>query len=147
MRRKYALVLMLYSGKILLGRKRSKRKSRTGTLPWVVPGGTIEEGETPEHCAQREAREETDKDIPPERFEFRGVAIDEARESEYHVFIVALSRNEFREKPPPYREFTELRWFDQVDLPWEEMLPEHEEWLPRMLFTDTPLYFSVNHKT
>ena len=144
--RKYALVLMPYSGKILLGRKRSKRKSGNDTAPWVVPGGTINKGESALRAAQRETFEETRKDLPRNRFRFRGIVRNEAEEQEYHIFWAPLSRDEYREKPPPYREFEELRWFDQDALPWEEMLPEHEEWLGRMMQTKTPLYFSVNHK-
>ena len=142
--RKYALVLMLYNGQILLGRKRSQYKSRSGTAPWVVPGGTINRGEAPLHAAQRETREETGKGIPRKRFRKCGVVTDEGCGKEFHIFTVPLSRHEYREHPPPHREFTELRWFDQISLPWEEMLPEHEEWLPRMLFTKQPLDFSIH---
>jgi 8-oxo-dGTP diphosphatase len=39
---------------------------------WGVPGGVVEEGETPDECVQREVREEIGLDVP----EFRLLAVD-----------------------------------------------------------------------
>jgi 8-oxo-dGTP diphosphatase len=48
-------VFVKRNGRILVG----MRKGAPGTNTWALPGGRLEPGETPVHCAAREVREET----------------------------------------------------------------------------------------
>ena len=57
---------------------------------WVIPGGGIEDGETPEACIAREMKEETNLDVEIGRL--LGVYSDPKRDPRFHtasvVFIV-----------------------------------------------------------
>lgn len=52
------------TNQILLG----KRKSEHGANTWALPGGKLEFGETPQHCAARELYEESGIKIPENKF-------------------------------------------------------------------------------
>ena len=52
-----AIAIIEKDGNILIGR-RKRGKCHTGV--WEFPGGTVENGETHEHCLVRELREEFD---------------------------------------------------------------------------------------
>jgi ADP-ribose pyrophosphatase YjhB (NUDIX family) len=60
-----AQVVLLEAGRILLAR----HQRRNGSY-WVLPGGAVEPGETPEEAAVREVREETGLEIHLERLLF-----------------------------------------------------------------------------
>ena len=105
----------------------------------MLPGGGLWANENPLKSAQRELKEETGKDIPADRFEEAGTVLDKSDDRIYHVFRVILLQSEYREQVPPHREFEEFRWVAPQRIPWDEMLPEHREWLPQMLFTPKPL--------
>jgi len=79
-------VLVLRDHRILLG----KRRNAHGAGEWSPPGGHLEFGETPEHCALREVREETGLTI--EHARLGGVTNDIFPSEQKHyvtLFIIA----------------------------------------------------------
>lgn len=69
-KKRYAGVAVKHEGKILFCKRNSK-----GAYPgiWSIPGGTMEEGESPEHTAKREFYEEMGVDIDGESLNFIGM--------------------------------------------------------------------------
>lgn len=63
--RDVAAAVLIRDGKILIA-QRPKGDILAGY--WEFPGGTVEQGETPESCLKREFREEFDLDITIESF-------------------------------------------------------------------------------
>lgn len=57
-----AAAVIVHDGKVLL----VKRRIAEGKLSWQFPAGAIEEGESPEAAAAREAHEETGISVEPE---------------------------------------------------------------------------------
>lgn len=57
--KKISLAIIQYDGYLLLGQVRQERLREFGDLPYIFPGGKVEEGESEADAAVREAREET----------------------------------------------------------------------------------------
>eukprot|EP00996_Jenningsia_fusiforme_P002114 NODE_2957_length_1080_cov_17.214355_g2712_i0.p1 GENE.NODE_2957_length_1080_cov_17.214355_g2712_i0~~NODE_2957_length_1080_cov_17.214355_g2712_i0.p1 ORF type:complete len:186 (-),score=22.96 NODE_2957_length_1080_cov_17.214355_g2712_i0:404-961(-) len=75
-----------HPGCILLG----QRLGSTGSGRWALPGGHLEFGETLEHCAIREVKEETLLDITNSRFGTLSNSIDRCNRYHYLTpFVVA----------------------------------------------------------
>jgi mutator protein MutT len=62
-RKRVSVALIEQSGKILVARR--KEGAFLGNY-WELPGGGMQDGESPEECVVREVREETGLDVRPE---------------------------------------------------------------------------------
>jgi len=81
--RQAAGAIIMHKDQILLLRRSTKETSKHGM--WELPGGKLEDGETPEQAATIEAKEESGLDI-----EIKGKAgahADHGKEKVYHAFL------------------------------------------------------------
>ena len=94
---------------------------------WNGIGGFAEEGETLEEAVVREAKEETyiefDKNSLKKVAELNGAI-------QLNVFLTDKWRGELKIKDPSLKE---LKWFPINDLPYSQMHPGTENWLPKVL--------------
>jgi 8-oxo-dGTP diphosphatase len=100
-----------------------KRKNVHGTGSWSTPGGHLEFGESPEECAIREAKEETDVDITAVKF--RAVTND-VFEAEGKHAITLWMEGEYlsgEAKINAAYEMSEVGWFRWEQLPEPLFLP------------------------
>jgi len=85
---------------------------------WAMPGGYMENNETPESAASRELREETGLDVHPDQMTLVSVSSILDMAQTHLVFRCHLD-----EKPATAvtEEAIECSWFGQDHLPWEEL--------------------------
>jgi 8-oxo-dGTP diphosphatase len=77
---------------------------------WGVPGGKLEQGETPEQCVLREVKEETGIELELEKLNFKGTVYIRLPTLDYTFHLFSA---EFEELPPQVslnKEHTEYRW-------------------------------------
>lgn len=118
--RKVSRVVFLKDDKILL-----IHRFKNGKEYYVAPGGGIEEGETPEEAAIREAKEETSLDI------VLGKKISEVEESNVHTKLFFVESFEGKlelggpeaEKNGPENSYS-LEWFPVSNLKDVLLYPE-----------------------
>jgi 8-oxo-dGTP pyrophosphatase MutT (NUDIX family) len=100
-----AQVVIVENGQVLM-----VRLQRPGKSFWVLPGGAIESGESPQEAARREVREETGLDVAIDRLLFveepRTVGGIEIR-SPRHTFLAHRVGGELS---PRYDEVAEVAW-------------------------------------
>ncbi len=104
-------VLVLQGNCILLG----ERLDAHGAGTWAPPGGHLEFGETPEDCAKRELREETNLRALKVR---RGPWCNNIFEAKHYVtllMIVDSFEGEFKAMEPD--KCKQWRWFAKNELP------------------------------
>lgn len=126
MKKILTLAMVMGDGKVLLGMK----KRGFGEGRWNGFGGKVEEGETIEAAAKREVEEEVGlrvlemAEVGTLDFSFA----ESDKELEVHVFTVT----DYTGEP---RETEEMRpeWFLPTAIPYQEMWPDDEYWLPLLL--------------
>jgi len=95
---------------------------KRGTAPaigkWAMPGGYLENDESPEAGASRELREETGIDVPADEMILVSVSSILHMAQTHLVF-----RCHLEERPETTRtaEAIECAWFEEDSLPWEEL--------------------------
>jgi len=97
-------------GRILLCRKNHS------TSLLILPGGKLEEGETPEECLRRECREELG-DVEIGNLRALGDYESPAAGHEDRTVRIELFDGELRGTPAPHSEIKELVWFCPEDDP------------------------------
>jgi 8-oxo-dGTP diphosphatase len=98
-------------GKILLG----KRKGKLGENTYSLPGGHLEFGETPEGCARRELKEETDLDA--KEVEVISLSNDIAYDRHYLTVGTLVKKYEGAARVMEADKFESWDWYGPEDLP------------------------------
>lgn len=118
--------MVINNGNVLLGMK----KRGFGEGRWNGFGGKVEEGETIDAAAKREVEEEAGINVT----EMGEVGVinfsfaENDKELEVHVFVVTAYTGEPRET-----EEMRPEWFVPADIPYTDMWPDDEYWLPLLL--------------
>ncbi|HUK98646.1 MAG TPA: NUDIX hydrolase [Gaiellaceae bacterium] len=110
--------LLERDGRVLLARRGIE--PRLGH--WDLPGGFVEETESPEHAVRRELQEETGLELETADL----VRIDIEPYGDRFVFSVTY-RVTASGDPAPADDVVELRWFEPADLPAEMAFPGQEK--------------------
>ncbi len=126
MKKLLTLTMIVQDEKILLGMK----KRGFGEGRWNGFGGKVGEEETVEAAALREVKEEVGL-IPHDMNEVGLLTfsfLQEEKVLEVHVFLAT----NFAGEP---RESEEMRpeWFNVEDIPYQQMWPDDEYWLPLLI--------------
>jgi 8-oxo-dGTP diphosphatase/2-hydroxy-dATP diphosphatase len=147
MKKVLTLVLIEREGKLLLGMK----KRGFGEGRWNGFGGKLEGTETIEEAAKREVLEEVEIEV--NKLEQAGLLTfsfesDQDLLLEVHVFKTDTFSGE-----PVETEEMKPEWFLHEDIPYSEMWPDDEFWLPKVLagkFVQGTFHFdapaSLNHQ-
>jgi 8-oxo-dGTP diphosphatase/2-hydroxy-dATP diphosphatase len=124
------LCIVQKDGAVLLGMK----KRGFGAGKWNGFGGKVDVGETIEESAHREVVEEAGivpQDLTPcgvIHFDFLEESLSPGEQLEVHLFTIS----QFEGKPT---ESDEMRpeWYSFDDIPYADMWPDDEFWLPHIL--------------
>lgn len=128
MRTILAVGIIYQPPRVLLG---LKKEGKMGVGKWNGFGGHIEDGETVEEGIKREVKEESDVTVINMtkvgfmEFEF---ANEPEKIMEMHIFLI----HDFVGQP---RETEEMKpmWFDEKDIPYDDMWTVDRFWLPQVL--------------
>ena len=126
------LAVIVKDDKLLLARKLQK----IGAGLWNGPGGKIEAGETPSQAIVRECEEELC--IRPTEFVAAGEIyfyFPDDPKWNMHCFVYRVMA--WDGTPAPTAEMASPSWFDRKELPFSEMWPDDEIWLPRIILKET----------
>lgn len=111
MRQLAADIVIIETGKVLL----VKREAEPFRAMWVIPGGRIEENETIEECAVREAKEETGLEV--ELKKLIGIYSNPLRDPRKTIAVAYLAKVIGGKLTPQPGEVSELKWFSVHNLP------------------------------
>jgi 8-oxo-dGTP pyrophosphatase MutT (NUDIX family) len=101
-------LLHLKDGRVLLCRK----KHTTSLL--ILPGGTLEPGETPEECLRRECREELGE-VEVSKLQYLGCYDSPAAGQNNKTVRIELYAGELEGLPAAHSEIQDLVWFGPQD--------------------------------
>jgi len=110
-------VVAIQEGQVLMILRRNPPEG------WALPGGFIEYGETAEHAAERELREETG--LSSTSLRLVGVYSDPERDKRYHTLTVVFAA-EVSGQLEAGDDALEARWFPLDDLP-EQIAFDHRK--------------------
>jgi len=115
------IVHIIQDGRILLHYK----KRGHGAGYWNGLGGKIEQGETPEECAMREAREEMNAGLK-NLVEVGNLLFYDVSGDDWRVWVF---RAELDGEPAESEE-SMPKWFPLSSIPYSEMWEDDRYWLP-----------------
>lgn len=120
--RKTARAIILNEDKKLLVFERNRRYGMFGKVHhyYSIPGGGIEEGETPEQAVVRELREEMLIDIAPQQLIIHQIAIEDQREHFYFLARIISGTPTFNMDSPEAANAS-LRGKDAFTIAWVEL--------------------------
>lgn len=97
---------------------------------WEVPGGKVEDDESPTEAAVREAREEIGVDVELEKPFYSGEFQHDGQMFLWHGYVAKIGDDE----EPELKEgkFSELKWFYSTQLDGIELAPNLEMILPAL---------------
>lgn len=100
-----------------------KRRNMHGAGTWSTPGGHLDYGETPEQCAIRELKEETNLDIT--EVKFKALTNDVFEQEGKHYISIWMEGQYAGGEPIVNAEYesSEIGWFAWTDLPEPRFLP------------------------
>ena len=107
---------------------------------WNGIGGHVRAGENIRDAARREVREESG--LEPNELRLRAVIHEEGLLGKAHLLFVFTARLEASREtahPRATRE-GELAWFPEADLPWEQLVPDLRELIPRLFASDELIF-------
>jgi 8-oxo-dGTP pyrophosphatase MutT (NUDIX family) len=102
-------LLVVRDGRMLLCRKKH------GTPLLILPGGCIEDGESPEQCLVREIREELGDGVAATDLRYLGAYSDIAAGAVGKTVEVQLYAANLTGHPEAHSEIAELVWFGPTD--------------------------------
>jgi len=97
-----------------------KRAADSRIGKWSLPGGFLENFETPEEAVLRETKEEIDVEVQIENFLLFSISKYIYEGGGYVLPIHFRGRIKSGE-PKPTKFASEVRWFDRKDIPWDDI--------------------------
>lgn len=107
---------VIYEDKLLL----LKHKNHlNGNIYWWLPGGGLEQNETPEACVERELREEANMQVQVRKLLFESPGMEKYDYKKYMTFLCTTSDTKCSPgvENTATRSIMELRWFPLILIP------------------------------
>ena len=86
------------------------------TTDFIIPGGSVEEGENDLQCLTREITEELNTEVNKNSLEFLGKYIDVAAGDNTKDVSIRLYKGDLLNEPRPFGEIKEIHWIGKNDV-------------------------------